>query len=167
MHDDKRTKIFEQDAEPPTLLKYEKMIKEIKKDYLLSTCFPNMINKLAKARKMRKPPGKLSLKKFGLGNLWVKILAYLQYTFGKYTFGRYTFGKYTFGRYTFKKYTFKKYTFRKYTFRKYTFGKYTFGKYTFGKYTFGKYTFGKYTFGKYTFGKYTKIIGVLSLQLFT
>ena len=32
-------------------------------------------NKLAKARKMRKPPGTLSLKKFGLGNLWVKILA--------------------------------------------------------------------------------------------
>ena len=29
-------------------------------------------NKLAKARKMRKPPGTLSLKKFGLGNLWVK-----------------------------------------------------------------------------------------------
>ena len=29
-------------------------------------------NKLAKARKMRKPPGMLSLKKFGLGNLWVE-----------------------------------------------------------------------------------------------
>ena len=29
-------------------------------------------NKLAKARKMRKPPGTLSLKKFGLGNLWVE-----------------------------------------------------------------------------------------------
>ena len=29
-------------------------------------------NKLAKALKMRKPPGTLSLKKFGLGNLWVK-----------------------------------------------------------------------------------------------
>ena len=43
----------------------------------------------------------------------------------------------------------------------------TFGKYTFEKFTFGKYTFGKYTFGKYTFRKYTKIIGVLSLQLFT
>ena len=30
------------------------------------------MNKLAKARKMRKPPGTLSLKKFGLGNLWVE-----------------------------------------------------------------------------------------------
>ena len=29
-------------------------------------------NKLAKARKMRKPPGTLSLKKFGLGNLWAE-----------------------------------------------------------------------------------------------
>ena len=29
-------------------------------------------NKLAKARKMRKPSGTLSLKKFGLGNLWVE-----------------------------------------------------------------------------------------------
>ena len=46
-------------------------------------------------------------------------------------------------------------------------GKFTFKKYTLKKYTFRKYTFGKYTFGKYTFGKYTKIIGVLSLQLFT
>ena len=92
-------------------------------------------NKLAKARKMRKPPGKLSLKKFGLGNLWVKKVwnpKYLHYTFGKYTFR-----------------------------------KYTFGKHTFKKYTSCKYTFGKYTFGKYTFGKCTKIIGVLSLQLFT
>ena len=54
---------------------------------------------------MRKP-GTLSFKKFGLGNLWVKkfgpkILAYLQYTFGKYTFGKYIFKKYTFGKYTF------------------------------------------------------------------
>ena len=31
-----------------------------------------MLNKLAKARKMRKLPGTLSLKKFGLGNLWVE-----------------------------------------------------------------------------------------------
>ena len=48
MHDDKRTKIFEHDAESPTLffLKYEKMIKEIQKDNLLSTCFPNMIKKV-------------------------------------------------------------------------------------------------------------------------
>ena len=30
------------------------------------------LNKLAKARKMRKPSGTLSLKKFGLGNLWVE-----------------------------------------------------------------------------------------------
>ena len=49
-------------------------------------------NKLAKARKMRKP-GTLSLKKFGLGNLWVKkfgskILAFFEYAFGKYTFGK-------------------------------------------------------------------------------
>ena len=85
-------------------------------------------NKLAKARKMRKPPGTLSLKKFGLGNFGSKkfgpkILAYLLYTFGKYTFGKFTFGKYTFG----------KCTFEKYTFRKYIFGKYTFGKFTFGK----------------------------------
>ena len=57
--------------------------------------------------------------------------------------------------------------FGKKTLKKYTLKKYTFVKYTFGKYTFKKYTFGKYTFGKYTFGKYTKIIGVLSLQLFT
>ena len=75
---------------------------------------------------MRKPMGMLSLKKFVLGNPWVKkfgskILAYLQYTF------RNTLGKYTFGKYTFKKYTFGKYTFEKYSFGKYTFGKYTFG----------------------------------------
>ena len=100
-----------------------------------------MWNKLAKARKTRTSPGTLGLKKFGLGKLWVKKV------FGKYTFGKYTFGKYTF--------------------KKYTFGKYTIEKYTFKKYTFGKYTFGKYTFGNYTFGKYTKIIWVLSLQLFT
>ena len=31
-----------------------------------------MFNKLAKARKMRKPPGTLGLKKFGPGKLWVK-----------------------------------------------------------------------------------------------
>ena len=62
---------------------------------------------------------------------------------------------------------FGKYTFEKYTFKKYTFNQYTFKKYTFKKYTFRKYTFGKYTFWKYIFGKYTKIIGVLSLQLFT
>ena len=31
-----------------------------------------LMNKLAKARKMRKPPGTLSLKKFGLGILWVE-----------------------------------------------------------------------------------------------
>ena len=31
-----------------------------------------LINKLAKARKMRKPPGTLGLKKFGPGKLWVK-----------------------------------------------------------------------------------------------
>ena len=30
------------------------------------------INKLAKARKMRKPPGTLGLKKFGPGKFWVK-----------------------------------------------------------------------------------------------
>ena len=80
-------------------------------------------------------------KVFGLGKLWVKKNS--------------------------EKNAFKKYTFRKYIFEKYTFGKYTFEKYTFEKYTFKKYTFKKYTFGKYTFGKYTKIIGVLSLQLFT
>ena len=86
-------------------------------------------NKLAKARKMRKPQGTLSFKKslgwvtFGSKEVGIKLLAFLQYTF-------------------------RKYTFRKYTFENYTFGKYTFGKYTFGKYTFGKYTFGKYIFGK-------------------
>ena len=31
-----------------------------------------VLNKLAKARKMRKPSGTLSLKKFGLGKLWVE-----------------------------------------------------------------------------------------------
>ena len=31
-----------------------------------------IINKLAKARKMRKPPGTLGLKKFGPGKIWVK-----------------------------------------------------------------------------------------------
>ena len=30
------------------------------------------MNKLAKARKMRKPPGMLSLKKFGPGKIWVE-----------------------------------------------------------------------------------------------
>ena len=30
------------------------------------------MNKLAKARKMRKPPGTLSLKKFGPGNIWIE-----------------------------------------------------------------------------------------------
>ena len=45
-------------------------------------------NKLAKARKMRKPPGKLSLKKFGPGKIWVenfrlKILAYFHTNFRK------------------------------------------------------------------------------------
>ena len=30
------------------------------------------INKLAKARKIRKSPGTLGLKKFGTGKLWVK-----------------------------------------------------------------------------------------------
>ena len=30
------------------------------------------LNKLAKARKMRKPPGTLCLKKFGPGKFWVK-----------------------------------------------------------------------------------------------
>ena len=30
------------------------------------------VNKLAKARKMRKPPGTLGLKKFGPGKFWVK-----------------------------------------------------------------------------------------------
>ena len=74
-------------------------------------------NKLAKARKMRKPPGTLGLKKFGLGNLWSKkfgpkILAYLQYTFGKYTFRKYTFGKYTFRKYIF----FREYTFSNFFF---------------------------------------------------
>ena len=61
---------------------------------------------------MRKP-GTLSLRKFGLGNLWIEkvwtqntcILAYLQYSFVKYTFGKYTFGKYSFAKYTFGKYT--------------------------------------------------------------
>ena len=38
---------------------------------LLSLGWPSK-NKLAKARKMRKPPNTISLKKFGLGNLWVK-----------------------------------------------------------------------------------------------
>ena len=31
-----------------------------------------MFNKLAKARKMRKPPGTLGLKKFGPGKIWVE-----------------------------------------------------------------------------------------------
>ena len=30
------------------------------------------MNKLAKARKMRKPPGRLGLKKFGQGKIWVE-----------------------------------------------------------------------------------------------
>ena len=69
---------------------------------LIQNTTPKVKNKLAKARKMRKP-GTLILKKFGLSNLWVekfgpKILAYLQYTFGKYTFRKYTFGKYTVGK---------------------------------------------------------------------
>ena len=33
---------------------------------------PCCLNKLAKARKMRKPPGTLGLKKFGPGKIWVK-----------------------------------------------------------------------------------------------
>ena len=76
-------------------------------------------NKLAKARKMRKPLGTLSLKKFGVGNLRVEkvwtqnscVLSYLQYSFVKYTFWKYTFGKYPFVKYSFVKYTFLKYTF--------------------------------------------------------
>ena len=45
--------------------------KEIDHKYIANTSQ----NKLAKARKMRKP-GMLSLKKFGLGNLWVnKVFA--------------------------------------------------------------------------------------------
>ena len=39
--------------------------------HLLWPCALDCMNKLAKARKMRKP-GTLSLKKVGLGNLWVK-----------------------------------------------------------------------------------------------
>ena len=38
----------------------------------LTECLVCNENKLAKARKMRKPPGALSLKKFGPGNIWVK-----------------------------------------------------------------------------------------------
>ena len=69
------------------------------------------INKLAKARKTRTSPSTLGLKKFRLGNLWVKKV------FGKYTFKNSTFNKYTFRKCTFGKYTFKKYTFGKYTFK--------------------------------------------------
>ena len=35
--------------------------------------FPVLRNKLAKAQKMRKPPGKLGLKKLGPGKIWVEI----------------------------------------------------------------------------------------------
>ena len=77
-----------------------------------------LMNKLAKDRKMRKPPGTLSLKKFGLGILWVekvwtqntcifaihfRKIHFWKNTFGTYTLGNYTLGNYTFGLYTFRK----------------------------------------------------------------
>ena len=53
---------------------------------LVTKVMIGMKNKLPKARKMRKPPGTLGLKKFGPGKFWVEnvwtqntcILAYMQ-----------------------------------------------------------------------------------------
>ena len=44
---------------------------QVKSGQAMSSWLKQKINKLAKARKMRKPAGTLGLKKFGPGKLWV------------------------------------------------------------------------------------------------
>ena len=78
-------------------------------------------NKLTKARKMRKPPGTLSLKKIGLGNLWVEKVwtpntCNTCNTLPENTLSENTLLKNTLSENTVSENTiFRKYTIRKYT----------------------------------------------------